>query len=280
MKIGSLFSGVGGIERGFEQAGGFKTIWFVENEPYAQAVLHKHWPNTPIYGDIKTINFAKLEQPDILTGGFPCQDISNAGQRKGIEGQRSGLWKEFLRAISQIRPKYALVENVSALTYRGLLTVLGDLTEIGYDAEWHCLPASAIGAPHRRDRIYIMAYSNNDRHIYGQISKQPTKTWKLTQCNTSTKSDVANSNKQSLEGRQSKRKTERILGKNSYEIRTKQRLREKNRQETWATDTGILRVAHGIPNRIHRIKCIGNAVVPQCAEFFAEIIKEKEKEGF
>lgn len=113
MKIGSLFSGIGGIELGFERAGGFKTIWFIEKEPYAQAILRKHWPDTPVYGDITKIDFTKLPKPDILTGGFPCQDISNAGKRKGIEGERSGLWKEYLRAIGEIRPRFVFVENVS-----------------------------------------------------------------------------------------------------------------------------------------------------------------------
>ena len=290
MKIGSLFSGIGGIELGFEKAGGFETIWFVEKELYPQAVLKKTWPKIPIYGDIKKVNFKKLPRADILTGGFPCQDISNAGKRKGIKGERSGLWKEFFRAISEIRPKYVFVENVSALTQRGLFTVLGDLASLNYDAEGHCIPASALGAPHRRDRIYILAYSNNNGCVTNEkrekiessiYEKQARKNNTLNfkrygYLSRITKKNVANSNEQSMERRQPKHKTEWILGKNSYEIRTKQRLREKNRQETWATDTGILRVAHGIPNRIHRIKCLGNAVVPQCAEFFAEIIKEKE----
>src|SRR5208282_3242190 len=100
--------------------------------------------------------------PSILCGGFPCQDISNAGKRAGIDGERSGLWSEFARLIGELRPRYAIMENVAALLGRGLERVLGDLASIGYDAEWHCIPASAVGAPHRRDRVWIVAYANRD----------------------------------------------------------------------------------------------------------------------
>lgn len=150
-------------------AGGFETQWFVENDPRAQAILRQHWPNAQIHGDITTVDFGNLPHVDILTGGFPCTDLSMAGKRVGITGSRSGLWREYARAIRNLRPQLALVENVTALRYphrdkstgivepAGIATVLGDLAEIGYDAEWHSLPASAVGAPHQRDRIFIMA---------------------------------------------------------------------------------------------------------------------------
>lgn len=155
-EVGSLFSGIGGIEIGFEKAG-FETKWFVENEPYARAILKKRFPNAKIYGDITKIDFGTVPKVDILTGGFPCQDISNAGTRTGIKGSRSSLWKYYLKAIRILRPKFAFIENVSALLNRGLNVVLADLTTVGYDAEYHCVPASAVGAPHRRDRIFIIA---------------------------------------------------------------------------------------------------------------------------
>ena len=162
MNVGSLFSGIGGIELGFEREG-FTTKWFVEWDEYCQAVLRKNFKGAKIYGDIQKINFDELEKVDILTGGFPCQDISVAGKGKGIiEGKRSSLWKHFHRAIGEIRPKYAVIENVSALTFRGLCNVLADLAEIGYDAEWVCLRASDFGALHRRERIFIIAYSNGN----------------------------------------------------------------------------------------------------------------------
>ena len=303
MKIGSLFSGVGGIELGFEREG-FKTEWFVEIEPYCQAVLKKNFPNTPVYGDVTKIDFKKLEPVEILTGGFPCQDISNAGQRKGIEGKRSGLWKEFFRAIGEIRPRIAFVENVSALTYRGLLVVLGDLASIGYDAEWHCVPASAFGAPHRRDRIYILAYANGQRWSGRDlVSQRETQDGSKTPGRSGDANNFFNSNgKQLFEESEFaeqgedvshslhngwNKKTNKWSGAQNparsfpntnyyyYWQQCKESLRKKNRRETWATDAGILRVANGVPNRVDRIKGIGNAVVPQVSQFFAKMIKER-----
>lgn len=294
LSVGSLFSGIGGIELGFERTGKFETKWFVECEPFAQAVLRKHWPSVPIYGDIRQINFKELEPVDVLTGGFPCQDISNAGKRKGITGERSGLWKEYLRAISEIRPRYAFIENVSALRNRGLETVLCDLASIGYDAEWHCVPASSIGAPHRRDRIYILAMENSKRNGSDARNRENEFRRKESEeCSNkfiSASSNVADTNSEEFSGgkqncfreRQSKKEISRrscSLSESDYYYYWKQRkdcLREKNRRETWATDAGVLRVANGIPNRVHRIKCCGNGVVPQVAEFFAEMIVEKE----
>lgn len=160
MKIGSLFSGIGGIELGFEREG-FETRWFVEKDLFCQSILRKHWPDRRIYADVQLVDFKELESVQILTGGFPCQDISIAGKGKGIiDGERSSLWKHFNRAIGEIRPKYAVIENVSAITFRGLCNVLSDLAENGYDAEWFDLRASDFGALHRRERIFIIAYPN------------------------------------------------------------------------------------------------------------------------
>lgn len=154
-----LFSGIGGFSLGLERTNGFKTIGFCEIEPYPRAVLAKHWPNVPCYTDVRTLTGIYA---DVICGGFPCQDISVAGKGAGLSGERSGLWFEFHRLIKEVRPKYAIIENVSALRSRGLDEVLRSLTEIGYDAEWHCIPASAVGAPHRRDRVWIVAYPPND----------------------------------------------------------------------------------------------------------------------
>ena len=155
MRVLDLFSGIGGFSLGLERAG-FQTIAFCEIEPFACGVLAKHWPDVPCHGDITAREFVPGEA-DIICGGFPCQDISTAGNGAGLAGERSGLWRELLRAIRVVRPKFAVVENVAALLSRGMGTVLGDLAEIGYDAEWHCIPASAVGAPHRRDRVWIVA---------------------------------------------------------------------------------------------------------------------------
>src|SRR3990167_9313085 len=164
LTVGSLFSGIGGIELGFERTGFFETKWFVERDPYAQEILRKHWREIKIYEDIKTIDWKRTERVDVITGGFPCQDISNAGKKEGIkEGNRSGLWFEFLKAIRIIRPKYVLIENVSAINRNGLDIVLAGLAEIRYDAEWYNLRASDFGAPHKRERIFIIAYPSQQR---------------------------------------------------------------------------------------------------------------------
>jgi len=126
MYVGSLFSGIGGIELGFERAG-FKTLWFCEIDPYAQAVLRRRFPDAVVYGDITKLDFKTVPGIDILAGGFPCQDISTAGKGIGITGSRSGLWKYYAKAIRVLRPQVAFVENVSILTGRGLDVVLSDL---------------------------------------------------------------------------------------------------------------------------------------------------------
>jgi len=138
-------------------------LWQVEIDPYCQEVLAKHWPEVKRYGDIKECGAANLDPVDLICGGFPCQDISYAGKGAGIEGKRSGLWKEFYRIICELRPRFVLVENVPALLGRGLDVVLGDLASCGYDAEWESLPAAAFGAPHRRDRIFVVAYARCER---------------------------------------------------------------------------------------------------------------------
>jgi len=141
----SLFAGIGGFDLGLERTGGFKTVAFCEIDPFCQRVLAKHWPGVPIYDDVRELTAAKLKADgisvDCIVGGFPCQDISIAGNGAGLAGERSGLWREYARLIREIRPRLVIVENVSALLCRGLGDVLGDLAEGGYDAEWDCIPA-------------------------------------------------------------------------------------------------------------------------------------------
>ncbi len=166
LNVLDLFSGIGGFSLGLERTGGFQTVAFCEIEPFPRAVLKEHWPDVPCYEDVRTLTADQLRSDgiavDVICGGFPCQDISYAGGGAGLEGARSGLWSEIARLVSELRPQYVIVENVSALLSRGLGRVLGDLAEIGYDAEWHCIPASAVGAPHRRDRIWIIAYPKSN----------------------------------------------------------------------------------------------------------------------
>jgi site-specific DNA-cytosine methylase len=168
VRVLDLFAGIGGFTIGLERAG-FETAAFCEIDPYAQKVLRKNWPGVPIYDDVRTITAERLAADgigvDVITGGFPCQDISVAGNQAGIQdGTRSGLWSECARLIGELRPRYAIFENVTNLLNgeRGawFKRVLWDISALGYDAEWHCIPASAVGAPHRRDRVWVLGYRN------------------------------------------------------------------------------------------------------------------------
>jgi DNA (cytosine-5)-methyltransferase 1 len=157
LTFGSLFAGIGGFDLGLERSG-MQCKWQVEIDPYCQRVLRKHWPDVQRYSDIRLCGRHNLETVDVVCGGFPCQDISNAGKRAGIDGERSGLWSEFFRIICELRPRYVIVENVAALLIRGIDRVLGDLASVGYDAEWRVLSARQFGASHRRERVFILAY--------------------------------------------------------------------------------------------------------------------------
>lgn len=175
MKVLDLFSGIGGFSLGLERAG-MQTVAFCEINKFCQKVLAKHWPNVPIYDDVISLTAERLKADgisvNVICGGFPCQDISTAGKGAGLNGKRSGLWREYARLIGEIRPQYIIVENVAALLYRGIAEVLGDLASLGYDAEWHCISASAVGAPHRRDRVWIVAYPNNPSESVSTINAE------------------------------------------------------------------------------------------------------------
>ncbi len=238
LTFGSLFAGIGGLDLGLERAG-MKCRWQVEVNEYAQKVLKKHWPDVARFRDVRDCGKDNLEAVDLICGGFPCQDISNAGKRAGIHGKRSGLWSEYHRIICELRPRYVLVENVAALLGRGLGVVLGDLAASGYDAEWQCLPASAFGAPHRRDRLFILAYycgQRGARVIREKVQRFSTFSW----CKN---------------------------------VRGLEDLRSRPAVHTpW-----LCRASDGIPNRVDRLKCLGNAVVPQVAEWIGQqIVKADE----
>lgn len=189
MKIGSLFSGYGGLDLAVEKLFGAKVAWVVEWDKAPSKVLAHHYPDAPNYHDVSKVNWAEVEPVDILTGGFPCQDLSMAGKRQGLkEGTRSGLWLEYANAIEQLKPKYVIIENVRGLlsgkansdveqcpwcmgttddepTMRALGTVLASLAELGYDAQWHMLRAADAGAAHNRERVFILAHANDTNKL-------------------------------------------------------------------------------------------------------------------
>jgi DNA (cytosine-5)-methyltransferase 1 len=240
MKVLDLFSGIGGFSLGLERAG-MKTVAFCEFDQACHKVLQKHWPKTPIYNDVRTLNGTNLQGTiDVICGGFPCQDISLVGKGGGLHGKRSGLWWEFHRLIKEIKPSYVIAENVTALRSRGLDEVLRSLVEIGYDAEWHCISASAIGAPHRRDRVWIIGYPNNQSGLETTQTIMPNReswqTWK-NNCGGYWGS-----------------------------------LSRTRRPIPQSISIGV---DNGISNRVDRHKQLGNAVVPQISELIGRAIMER-----
>ena len=258
MKVLDLFSGIGGFSLGLERAG-METVAFCEIDKKAQLVLQKHWPNVPIFEDVSTLSAKDIDGPiDIICGGFPCQDISTAGKGAGLAGERSGLWFQFHRLIKEIKPKYAIIENVSALRSRGLDQVLRSLSEIGYDAEWHCIPATAVGAPHQRDRIWIIAYPNNQGEPTCSFNDEASG---LSQ---SSRDEVAQSLCKGLEGQRFASRIQSELSKASGDY--------------WRQNTpSPIRVVDGVPNRVDRLKQLGNAVVPQIPELIGRAIINYEQ---
>lgn len=269
MNVLDLFSGIGGFSLGLERAG-MKTVAFCEVNKKARQVLSKHWPDVPIFDDVQTLTKAKLDEQaitvDVICGGFPCQDISLAGKGAGLEGERSGLWWEFHRLIKEIRPQWVIAENVSALRHRGLDQVLGSLSQIGYDAEWHCIPASAVGAPHQRDRIWIVAYPNGDRQRAGigsgKSSRDTTRECVGDSSDLGITRLVADSCGEGLQRHEWRRKagTQRISQRHFAEC------------GGWVAEPALGRVANGVPNRVDRLKQLGNAVVPQIPELIGKAI--------
>ena len=241
IKIGSLFAGIGGFERGIEAAiPGSETIWQVEREPFCQKVLKKHWPNSKIYNDVRDITRDNVEPVDMLIGGFPCQDISLAGKGEGLNGKKSGLWWEMHRIISELRPRVVVMENVAAIVIRGGLDVLGSLASIGYDAEWRIISARDFGAPHRRDRWFCVAWPSSD------------------------------ADGPSLQRNRVSVGIQKKHSQLNLSIDTKRRT--SNYWERFEAPSSLCRVSDGVPDWIHRLKALGNAIVPQCSEYVGRMI--------
>ncbi len=244
--FGSLFSGIGGIDLGLERAG-MQCAWQVEIDTHATNVLEKQWPYVTRFRDVRHVGKHNLTPVDLICGGFPCQDISQANvfNPQGLDGERSGLWSEFFRVICELQPRYVVVENVSALLYRGLGRVLGDLARIGYDAEWHMLQASDFGLPHERKRLFIIAYTDKNRRL---CIRQKD-------------------NVQSGSGLHTIRQaSDKMVLLRSMVAQLEQR---------YGTSS-VCRADDGIPFCLDRLERIGNAVVPQIAEYIGTCILNAE----
>jgi DNA (cytosine-5)-methyltransferase 1 len=366
MTVGSVFAGIGGFDLGFERAG-YDIRWQVEIDPWARAVLAKHWPHVHRHDDICTAGAHNLEAVDVLCGGFPCQDISLAGKGAGIaDGTRSGLWAEYARLIRELRPRYVVVENVAALLARGLGRVLGDLAACGYDAEWDCIPAAAVGAPHRRDRLWLVAYPQREPVGHEPIAEVLARRcgplssrWPEELANTGSigrwswgsslaieegrrafaghpsDANVADADGGRLQQRDSGERRVSVADAQRPTVANAERSRQRPRlrssqgrephterggevvadtdgrgrhgggqsepgglegarrrvfdgrrasreqlnaagREQWAAEPDVGRVAHGVPARVDRLRGLGNAIVPQIAEWIARRILEAE----
>lgn len=249
MKVLDLFSGIGGFSLGLEWAG-MSTVAMCEKDPYCRKILAKHWPDLTIHDDIRNLDGKRYaESIDLVCGGFPCQPFSVAGKRKGTDDDRH-LWPEMLRVIQESRPRWVIGENVFGFVNMALDDVQADLEREHYEVRKFVLPAVAVDAKHRRDRIILVAYPNNtgvqgssQQGSDGEVGAQPND-----------------------------QHTER-LGRGGV------RVSNPRREAEWEPEPNVGRVAHGIPNRVDRLKGLGNAVLPQIIQELGEIILDVEEEN-
>jgi DNA (cytosine-5)-methyltransferase 1 len=240
VRVLSLFAGIGGMDIGLERAG-MTVVAQCEIDPFCRAVLKKHW-KVPIYEDVRELTASVLERDgiacDLLAAGFPCQDVSRAGSKAGIEGGRTGLWREVARLVGELGPRWCLLENVEGLLDgEGMARVLGDLATLGYDADWGCVDASYVGAPHKRSRVFIVAYpagvgQQEPRHAWAHACREPPRSpWKAT--------DAVDA-----------------LRRGTVPV--------------------LCREHDGVSRRLERLTALGNAVVPAAAELVGRAIIQAE----
>jgi len=298
-----LFHGIGGFALGAYWAGmKFDNHFCSDIELYAQKLYKLRFPESIQLGDITKIDTEELKQYGdkwIITGGFPCQDISIAGKGAGITGARSGLWFEYWRLIRDLRPRFAIMENVGALTFRGLDAVLGSLSEIGYNAEWQDIRAIDLGAPHKRERIWIVAYPAGcyNRRDSGKLSRKDEqqeserqKKWfrNITDASQGNVADTglqrqAKHEKQTTGIEQCGENVSNYYGERCEEQHNgiTERQRDFDRcndrrkaEHPGSTEPAVGRLVNGLPGRVDRLKGLGNAIVPQIAELLFNQIKE------
>jgi len=230
LRVLDIFSGVGGFSLGLKEAGDFETVAFCEIDPFCRRVLAKQWPEVPIYHDVQELTRRILRTDgvraiDVIVGGFPCQDISAAGSGAGIDGKHSGLWTHYARLIKEIGPTFVIIENSPCLRCRGLGEILNNLWTFGYDAEWHVIPASAVGAWHKRERIWVIAYPQGYRR--GSWGARG-----LVDCAPRLPDEACGNNGQS------------------------------NGKAEWTAEPPLLGAHDDVPYRLDRVRVLGNALVP------------------
>ena len=271
LKLLDLFSGIGGFSYAAERiVGGFTTVQFVEQNRYCQQVLQKHWPLVPIHDDICSF-MPKLGSADVVCGGFPCQDISTAGKQAGIkQGTRSGLFYELMRVVCLVRPQFVVMENVAAILANGLDTVLGELAQAGFDAEWACIPASAVGACHQRDRWWLVAYPTGQQCHERQPADTARPTRASTKLGDSHGKTAADTNHQ----RQPKQHAAPLSSQKRWASWSDAPQRLSSDWSSYLSEPVLCRGDDGLSGRLDRLKALGNAVVPQVAAIPLLRVKE------
>lgn len=300
MRIGSLFAGIGGLELGLEMAGLGPVAWQVEADPFCRRVLARHWPEVPRHEDVRTVDPAILEPVEIVCGGFPCQDVSSAGLRKGLAGERSGLWREFARIVRAMRPQWVVVENVASGARLWLDAVVRDLGELGYEALPVPLAASDVGAPHRRARIFVIARlgpgevhehaaNSNGHELRNQQRRIPDRpgTSELADDGKARNAPDADRERQhagavdaEMAGAPESSDAAPVTGVHARPHRQRGAPDGAGRYwQDWPAVSPVRRDDDGLPDevdRTKRIKALGNAVVPQCAEVIGWMIRESD----
>ena len=287
MRYIELFAGIGGFRRGLEPLG-WQCVWANEIDPYACQVYQQDFGNKELVeGDIRSIDTSTIPEFDMLVGGFPCQDISIAGKREGIrEENRSGLFFEIIRVIRSRPPRWLLLENVTALLFRGggMDIVLREFSTYGYHAQWDCIPASALGANHRRDRVWIIAYPSSSG--FTEEFSELRKTESNARGIRPTISDTEDNGLEAARKARRRRIRPEDCGisrdvADTSSIRLQRLFKRgaateaiiRSSSRWWASEPNVGRVAYGVPDWIDRIKCLGNAVVPQVVEYVGSMIK-------
>ncbi len=310
MTVGSLFSGIGGFDLGLERAG-MKVKWQVENDKFCNKILEKHWPDVKRYGDIREVGGHNLEPVDLICGGFPCQPFSVAGKQRGTEDDRY-LWPEMFRIIQELKPRWVLGENVTGLVRMGLDDCLSDLEGEGYTVQTFIVPACAVNAPHRRDRLWIVAWNSNsdikgeDRTVQKRekpesgrvcpdVADSPGEQRKRNMGGPATrgerladsgknvnKSDIPVIHKGGPAPAQVISDAQGV-GLQGFRAEREQVAETSGGEgilnghrgigEQWATEPDVGRVASRVPHRVDRLKALGNAVVPQEVELIARAIQ-------
>ena len=306
LRILDLFSGIGGFSKGFEATDFFETISFVENEPYCQAVLKHHWPEVPVLGDIKNVKAEDLPtRPDVICGGFPCQPFSQAGRQQAQDDPRH-LWPEMFRLIRECRPTWVVGENVVGLIRLGLDEVLADLESEGYATRTFNIPACSVGAPHLRQRLWIVAHSDSESEPDGSFdgnagqrqlgfefvadSKSFNGKWSIKQGNTRGQPEekvrdrsttVADSKSKRHGGRGGKERGTKqgVVFPKKSKGRTVGREAEGcgesyRAEQWWEVEPSVGRLVDGLPNRVPQLRALGNSIIPQIAQKIGQAIKE------